>query len=244
MKRIVRLPLDTKTTAVLAKMQETVDADGDPRERARRLWAARHGSNPRKKAFSKVRETLGQMATGRRRCMYCEDSLGTDIEHFRPKSKYPHSAFHWPNYLLACSHCNSNEKRSEFPVDAAGSPMLIDPTVEDPRDHLIFVPSTGKVVGWTPRGEETVRVFGLNRNDTLEKGRKQAWTSAQALLRDYHAARNDEARQRVLDALEGLSFGSVLVHLFALASSTPAPELVPPDIQEIVRAHRAAFTWI
>ncbi|MBW8876770.1 MAG: hypothetical protein JF614_17545 [Acidobacteria bacterium] len=109
------------------------------------------------------------MASGLERCMYCEDSEGTAIEHFWPKSVYPERAFDWLNYLIACSRCNSNFKRDQFPLDAAGAPLLVNPSEEEPLDHLSFSPSTGRFEPRSPKGDPSIDVFGLNRT-TLTKG--------------------------------------------------------------------------
>ena len=95
--------------------------------------------------------------------MYCEGSQGTDIDHFEPRSRNPEQAFVWDNYLLACSHCNSTEKREQFPVDEEGQPLLIDPTDgdDDPRDHLALS-LQGRWVPRTRKGTETLEVLGLN----------------------------------------------------------------------------------
>ena len=63
------------------------------------------------------------------------------------KSRRPIRTFDWSNLFLACSHCNSNAKRNKFPVDpATESPLLIDPTSDDPLEHLALSPSTGEYV--------------------------------------------------------------------------------------------------
>ena len=62
--------------------------------------------------------------------------------------------------VLACSCCNSNYKREQFPWDAAGAPLLIDPTAQDPREHLRLSVRTGKYVAKTPKGEKSIDVFG------------------------------------------------------------------------------------
>ncbi|WP_184754233.1 HNH endonuclease [Streptosporangium album] len=117
---------------------------------------------------------LNAMATGIRRCMYCGDGLGTDIDHFEPLAEAPLRAFDWPNHLLACSHCNSHQKRELFPRDEDGRPMLVDPSAEDPYGHLELVLSTGTYEALTVRGDATIKVFGLNRSD-LERGRAAAF---------------------------------------------------------------------
>jgi len=149
------------------------------------MWPRRRNSTPKRETFDEVKRKLRRMAPGRERCMYCEDSEGTDIDHFRPKSRYPSHAFRWPNYLYACSRCNSNEKRYDFPLDAAGNPLLIDPTAEDPSPHFQLVPETGQLVPLSPKGESTAQVFGLNRREVLTEGRRYAWTTLLELLRAY-----------------------------------------------------------
>jgi uncharacterized protein (TIGR02646 family) len=119
-----------------------------------------------------VRELLERMAHGVHRCMYCEDSLGTDIDHHQPIAEAPLRAFDWLNHLLACSHCNSNYKRDAYPSDADGACLLIDPSAEDPAAHLTLLLASGEYQARGPKGEETIQVFGLNRSDLIE-GRKR-----------------------------------------------------------------------
>ncbi|HQP38076.1 MAG TPA: hypothetical protein PLI95_22990 [Polyangiaceae bacterium] len=157
MRHIDRIPLSRSAHLALGKLQATVDRSNDPPKTATRLWKTARASSKDRGAFQDVGEKLRRMSRGRHRCMYCEDNEGTDIEHHRPKSAYPHHCFAWPNLLLACSHCNSNAKRDLFPLDAQGNPLLLDPTVDDPYEHIAFVPETGQFQGLTPRGERTVR---------------------------------------------------------------------------------------
>ena len=190
MRRIERVELSDGSHAALDRMQQRVSRDSAPAGAAAKLWKRKTGTAPRRRAFTEVRASLQRMSTGRQRCMYCEDSEGTDIDHHRPKSQYPAHAFRWANYLLACSHCNSNEKRSEYPLDPSQKPLLIDPTAEDPYVHVAFVWQTGLFVGLTHRGTRTVQVFGLNRRATLQRGRTHTWTTMAALLNQYRRSQN------------------------------------------------------
>ncbi|MFI2022479.1 hypothetical protein [Streptomyces olivaceoviridis] len=127
-----------------------------------------------KPARRHIKGLLEQMAPGRIRCMYCLDNRGTDIDHFEPKARTPLRTFCWDNHLLACSHCNSNAKRDSFPCDPeTGVCMLIDPTVDDPADHLKLMPKTGELKERTSKGWHSIEVFGLNR-DELREGRADA----------------------------------------------------------------------
>lgn len=146
------------------------------------------GADPRKH----VRTALESMTRGAVRCMYCDDSRGTDIDHFQPLENAPLRAFEWSNHLLACSYCNSNAKRSQYPVNGDGVCLLVDPSAEDPADHLRLLLKSGLYdpVDKSVKGEETIRVFGLNRPD-LVKGRLDAFFRACSNMRDWHGLHQD-----------------------------------------------------
>ena len=81
------------------------------------------------------------------------------IEHYRPKGRLhennEHCGYWWlaytaSNLLLACSHCN-RKKSTKFPLlkeehrvsepskdISKEEPLIIDPTTEDPKEHLSY----------------------------------------------------------------------------------------------------------
>lgn len=217
MRRIDRLPLPTGVTTYLDGRATRLSRDPNPSEAVGAQWKSAKAT----RAFEEILETLLRMASGRERCMYCEDSAGTDIEHFYPKSKYPERAFSWENYLLACSHCNSNKKRDRFPRFRDGQPKLIDPTAEDPAAHLRLLFHSGELASTSVQGLKSIEVFGLNR-ERLTRGRVDAWKTAIALIREYGHLRDGEAEfdQRAADeylrTIRGASFASVLTMIGAL----------------------------
>lgn len=237
MRRLTRTALPQATLDKLDDLTNEVTSAPDPKAKAKSRWK----SKP-KDAFDHVRSALETMAHGRARCMYCEDSIGSDIDHFWPKADYPERAFSWPNYLLACSYCNSNLKRNEFPLDPAGQPLLLDPTVDDPAAHLLFVPSTGEFTPLGPKGTESIRVFGLNDDSVprlLPRGRLHALIDLAALLREYdRVAPNDAARAaEIRSAAREHPFGAVLVWLVAVAQLPAGPIVLGPDIVALVQRH-------
>ena len=129
---------------------------------------------------------LGVMAHGRQCCNYCSDNLGTDVDHYCPIAEEPLSTFEWKNHLLACGKCNSHAKRGLFPRDAEGNPLIIDPTAEDPWDHLRLTPSTGQYVAMTEKGRTTKEL--LLDHDLLARGRKAAWLDATAHVIEHSRA--------------------------------------------------------
>lgn len=94
-----------------------------------------------------IAESLRNMAGWRMRCMYCGDSEGCDIEHYRPKALavFRPFVFDWRNFLWICQPCN-RRKSAGFPLDAAGHPLLLDPAADRTWDYFDFVPATGYLV--------------------------------------------------------------------------------------------------
>lgn len=101
MRRIERLPLPSGVRFTLGRKQVRANRQrSEPGFNATRAW-----ENARRSAAVRTAEaTLKRMAGATERCMYCEDSHGTDIEHFRPKTPFPQYLFIWPNMLLCCAN--------------------------------------------------------------------------------------------------------------------------------------------
>ena len=86
--------LDAATARGLKKYQGKVDVAGpyaEQVEAGKRLFSQyNRQKNP---VFRVVRERLADMCSGARRCGYCEDSAGDEIEHIMPKDLYPDRVF-------------------------------------------------------------------------------------------------------------------------------------------------------
>ena len=104
-----------------------------------------------------------------RHCAYCERlRKDEEIEHFRPKNRFPQLTFEWSNLFLACKFEDSCGKHKDHAVRNYSPDDLIDPCIDDPDEFLKFY-SDGHVQpvrGASPekkhRAEETIRVFNLN----------------------------------------------------------------------------------
>lgn len=210
MKRLERPSLSMASLTFLGKRTARVCAAADAAAEADRLWRYQ-----RPKAMREVRAALERMASGRMRCMYCEDGAGDTTDHFRPRARWPLHAFVWANLLLACGRCNIT-KRDRFPVDEAGLPLLVDPSAEDPWEHLRLIPSTGRFSARTQRGEACIELFDLNDDVSprrLPAGRADAvrffLESIDAFVRavaDGDVQAQDDHRERV----RRLSFAGAL----------------------------------
>jgi hypothetical protein len=174
---------------------ELIKQSGSKKTRAQSLWK---DTTARRHVHSALSATLAEMASGHERCMYCGDNQGTDIDHFEPLSQAPIRTFEWTNHLLACSLCNSHHKRDLFPRDENGSPLLIDPTIQEPLDHLHLVLGTGEYKGLTPQGEASIKVFGLGRGP-LVKGRRNAYRVAAMFFDQWRTATDSDQHTKAHD---------------------------------------------
>lgn len=135
------------------------------------------------------------------KCAYCESStivssLG-DFDHFRPKSSarglnkefsldhYWTLAFNWQNMYLCCETCN-RYKLNWFPVEGLRASLtqsfsqiirnekglLVDPCHDNPEDHFNYEPN-GMIVPKTKKGEVTIDILKLNREELVERRRRE-----------------------------------------------------------------------
>jgi len=226
--QIQRGVLDAKTMLVFTKKTAKIESSADPSSEALLSW-----NHFRGKARQALVKELTNMASGLQRCIYCEDSMGTDVDHFAPKSTYPALTFDWNNHFLACSHCNSNLKRNQFPLDALGRPLLVNPVLDDPRMHLAWSPSTGEYTGRDDKGKVSIKIFGLN-NGVRPQGRIDAWYSACALVNAIDELEvGDPEAQQYLTALRNRPFTEVFREL-VLLSHSDSP-LVPRAVSDAIR---------
>ncbi|MFZ4813324.1 MAG: hypothetical protein ACOYL5_02220 [Phototrophicaceae bacterium] len=186
--------LSPQALAQLQKHQAQVDAKPTWAEKvaeAARMW------KPQNRAFDEITEQLIAMCPGTRRCCYCEDARAEDVEHYRPKSRYPEDAYVWENYLYACSACNSNAKRDQFAVivdgkrqalpagvePINGQPALINPRYENPLDFLEldllrtfeFGVREGLSELDQQRADYTIEVLQLNKRVELVDWRQKSY---------------------------------------------------------------------
>lgn len=232
-----RTPLPAKSERLLARWTDRVAAAGGGPQAARGCWTA--ADAPKRH----IRGALEPMAHGNLRCMYCDDSRATDIDHFQPIAHAAQRAFDWPNHLFACSHCNSNLKRDQYPTDPHGTCLLVDPTVDDPADHLVLLLRSGtyEPVPGSPKGQPTIDVFGLNRSE-LVKGRLDAFVLARSTIRDWFGLVQDcdPDAARTARALLDSPFVDV-VHAMTRLKPSVAPHVVGPRTVPALDAWRSTY---
>lgn len=116
------------------------------------------------------------------KCCYCENRIGVEsyeqIEHLKPKSlpQFHHLAFAWENLHWCCHRCNnlkSDKWDEQHPI--------IDPTIDNPQEHLEMNIVTGELVEKTSRGKTTIDHAQLNRG-SLVVARKRILQQLHSLL--------------------------------------------------------------
>ncbi len=114
------------------------------------------------------------------KCGFCECLREyPQIEHFSPKDSYPQLCFEWENLISACEVCNgAGFKGTKFPLAADGTPLLINPCIDDPDEHLDFVCEQDAAAehGFiailkekTNKGNVTKDILGLNRINLVKE---------------------------------------------------------------------------
>lgn len=225
MLRVPEISPDEEVLNGLAQLQQRVDAAADYPSRvaaAKMQWATQRSHV----ALRDVELLLADICSGGKRCSYCEDSLGTDIEHIWPKSLYPQCVFDWMNFLLACGRCNSRKgaswavyssasgtyqvvsrspKAPPVTPPTAGDPVFIDPRQEDAFQLLMldlrsfrFVVKPGVVDRLSERVKYTLNTLGLNE-DALCTERDHQYGNYLARLKVYLHEKQQGADASMLD---------------------------------------------
>jgi len=101
-------------------------------------------------------------------CAYCDchplkDNSGFEIDHFKPKKKFPLDAFTYSNLFPCCNECN--KKRDEYDV------LLVKPDEINYKfeDYFRYDSFTGEILPNPSKSEEnqkraikTIEIFRLN----------------------------------------------------------------------------------
>jgi uncharacterized protein (TIGR02646 family) len=234
---MIQLPKVTIPQNVLNKLktyQDEIDTLPTFAEKSKKAKTSFKSKNTKRNAtFNAVKIGLTEMCSGARRCAYCEDSVGDEVEHIRPKDFFPESCFVWDNYVYACGNCNSpkNNKFAVFRDDNGdfhevnlyngqeppkGKDAMINPRTENPMDYCILdLSGTFKFVVIPTlqpndkiKAEYTfLKVLNLNESprEFLRKAREEAYEDYKARLEKYNNEKKGNNDQTKLDKMiEGI----------------------------------------
>ena len=223
--------LPAATALSLAKHQAMVDNTtgtyADRVAKAKSLFSEKN--TPSDPLFRIIRAELTAMCSGAMRCVYCEDSARDQVEHFRPKTLYPESAFEWENYAYTCGRCNrikldkfavfrnsdgafedvTRARHASIVPPTPGRPVFLFGRVDDPLEFLeldlvdtfYFVPRAGLSAENARRAEYTREELKLNSRDELPIARRQAYEDFRARVSEYCLHRDADVAPRELVVL-------------------------------------------
>ena len=104
-------------------------------------------------------------------CCYCEGRITVTgykrIEHRKPRSKFPELCYEWSNLHTSCEVCNGNKSE----LWSSDNP-IIDPSEDNPKEHLEFKKSFIVERNNSLRGKTTIEHVCLNR-EKLEEARRR-----------------------------------------------------------------------
>lgn len=99
-------------------------------------------------------------------CCYCEGNISLtgyeEIEHYRPKSKYPELCFEWSNLHQVCKICNvikNNKWDEDYPI--------LCPTDDKIENHLFYKNILLMCENDNKRAINTIKHLKLNEREEL-----------------------------------------------------------------------------
>ena len=132
------------------------------RDQFTRGWTSHYrdhfGARPTDARWREFRDELSSRFHGA--CGYCEEAGRGEVDHFRPKSKYPELVYEWSNWVFACHTCNAIYKKDKWPAGG-----YVDPCARSRRAR------PEKFFDFTLRTAEIVTKSGLSQG-RLRKARK------------------------------------------------------------------------
>lgn len=96
------------------------------------------------------------------KCVWCESTEPTTIDHLEPKAISPARMFDWDNLHACCGDCNTARSHAED----VGPAQLIVPTRDEPLLHFRWDARTGRAI-YGPndtRARDTERAVGMSRH--------------------------------------------------------------------------------
>jgi len=122
-------------------------------------------------------------------CAYCEDFCKGEVDHFRPKSRFPELVYKWSNWVFACHTCNE-AKQEKWPRGGYANPCA-RLAQSRPEAHFDFdtttaeiIPRAGATAAQRRRALATIQDLGLNRYHHLKERTERLMAVRLALQAD------------------------------------------------------------
>jgi uncharacterized protein (TIGR02646 family) len=159
------------------------------------------------------------------KCAYCETINPTShdvVEHYRPKNgwrqekhdaltkpEYFWLSYRWQNLLFACDTCNDRgHKQNLFPLANPSEratpdkpdtsievPLLLDPYVDDPKDHIEWSRDIPRAHRSSAKGLKTIEICGLDKDGLLMDQRRKYLNDLETLLTAFEGLSEGDHRR-------------------------------------------------
>jgi len=134
------------------------------------------------------------------KCIYCESKVSHvyygDVEHLKPKGKFPELEFDWDNLGYVCAICNGL-KSDKFDEETP----LLNPYEDNTNEHVIMLGAFLKHKCGSERGQITISDIGLNRPPLIER-RKEKLNKIEKAIEACFRTRNKRLENDALEALK------------------------------------------
>ena len=122
-------------------------------------------------------------------CAYCEEYCDGEVDHFRPKSRFPEKTYEWSNWVFACHTCN-NIKGKKWPPGGYVNPCAKTKPAY-PESYFTFDTLTGEILpkegltsGRHEKAKQMIDELKLNEHHHLKKRRAQLDLVSQVISND------------------------------------------------------------
>lgn len=135
------------------------------REKLTPKWVAyyrrKQGSKPTDAEWQRFQPAMsGAFFT---QCGYCEEACHGDVDHFRPKNKFPEKVYAWDNWVLACHTCNQM-KYDKWPPGGYVDPCA-KTALKRPESYFDFDTKTGELLPQRGLNASRYRMAQQTRDD-------------------------------------------------------------------------------
>ena len=100
------------------------------------------GSRPTDSRWRDFHDDLKQIFGGI--CGYCEEICKGEVDHLRPKTRFPQLVYEWSNWILACHDCN-HAKGNKWPEGGYVDPCAVSESCR-PETYFTFDTKTGEII--------------------------------------------------------------------------------------------------
>ena len=104
-------------------------------------WKNGIGDEPKDSRWREFREDLAERFF--RNCGYCERNTRGEVDHFRPKRRFPELVYDWDNWIFSCHECN-HAKGNKWPSSCYVDPCAV-PESHRPENCFTFNTRNGAI---------------------------------------------------------------------------------------------------